>query len=75
VIRAGDVLRFGPAVKATPKVDPLTVLSVNNDGPVFALPGGFVTTANGTIEMNGALQIETGIPERGRVAVRISLVR
>jgi hypothetical protein len=75
VIKEGDVLRFGDAVKAKPKLDRLTVVGVSDDGATFALPSGMTTTANGGVEINDALSIEVGVPERNRVAVRISRVR
>ncbi|MGH3390605.1 MAG: hypothetical protein ACRDOO_17195 [Actinomadura sp.] len=75
VIKAGDVLRFGNAVKAKPKIDMLFVVGVSGEGAVFSMPSGFTTTANGTIELNNALTIEVGVPDRNRVAVRISRVR
>jgi hypothetical protein len=75
VIKRGDVLRFGPAVKTKPKVDRLTVVDVGDGGPVFALPSGMTTTANGGVEINGGLGIETGIPEGNCVAIRISRIR
>jgi hypothetical protein len=75
VIKAGDVLRFGSAVKAKPKIDTLFVLSVGGEGATFGMPSGFTSTASGTIEINNGLSIEVGAPEGNRVAIRISRVR
>jgi hypothetical protein len=75
VVEKGDVIRFGNAVKTAPKVNRLTVVDVGEEGPVLALPSGMTTTANGTIEINGGLSIEGGVPERNRVAIRISQIR
>jgi hypothetical protein len=75
VVKKGDVIRFGTAVKTKPRVDRLTVVAIGENGPVLALPSGTITTANGTIEINGGLSIEPGVPEHDRVAIRISRTR
>ncbi|MFG2085494.1 MULTISPECIES: hypothetical protein [unclassified Spirillospora] len=74
IVEEGDVLRFGDAVQAEPEIDRLTVVGMGEAGPVLALPSGMTTTANGGIEINGGLSIESGVPEKGRVAIRISRI-
>ncbi|MFC5750764.1 hypothetical protein [Actinomadura rugatobispora] len=41
----------------------------------FALDSGMTTTANGGIEINNALSIDTSPPEGNRIAVRITRLR
>jgi pyruvate/2-oxoglutarate dehydrogenase complex dihydrolipoamide acyltransferase (E2) component len=75
VVKSGDVLRFGPKVKAEPRIETLTVLGVGAQGVTFALDSGMTTTANGGIEINNALSIETSAPDGDRIALRITRLR
>ncbi|WP_205669032.1 hypothetical protein [Amycolatopsis suaedae] len=73
-IKEGDVIRFGKQVKATPRIDALTILRVSADGVMVSMSGGMIGTFNGSVTMNNAVNMEMLHVADGSAVVRISRV-
>ncbi|AXB41766.1 hypothetical protein A4R43_03870 [Amycolatopsis albispora] len=71
-VKAGDVIRIGNQVKATPKITALTILDVGESGLTVNLSGGMTTTISGGITINDALNLDTLHVADGRAVIKLS---
>ncbi|MGC7100131.1 hypothetical protein ACPZ19_36080, partial [Amycolatopsis lurida] len=73
-VKAGDVIRIGNQVKATPKIGALTILEVGDNGLTVSISGGMTTTVSGGITINDALNLDTLHAGDGRAVIKLSPV-
>lgn len=71
-VKAGDVIRIGNQVKATPKISALTILDVGTENLTVNISGGMTTTVSGGITMNNALNLDTLHLGDGRAVIKLS---
>lgn len=72
-VTLGDVIPFGSQVRSTPPLTTLTVIEMDEYGPMLADPSGFATTIRGGVTMNNAINIEILYTDGTRALRRISL--